>query len=175
MPRIRYYVEPDVGQYSQEETETVYTQLGWKILGEYRGVFLVYKTADPLSVRPEKTFEEKDLDQRKRNLWFGLLFWFLTSLYSVYKIFSERFSSGIHFETWNVYGMTYCITVVLITVFLICELINHFYNIIVWNRCVLQRKAWMSGMGILVLRKLRIFIIWSLILAGNLLLFLSSS
>ena len=161
--QVYYYVEPDFDQYTSEQAENAYTDLGWKYLGERRGACLIYESEDPWAIKPRKQFESSDQNKKWRKMWINLLCWIGLNLYSIYTLLFDL-SQLVYYPEMYIYGVVVWITFLLLTLFLLFEMIEYFYDIITWNRCVRLREEPSHWKGIVVLRGLIRLILWLLIL-----------
>ena len=161
--QIRYYVEPDFGQYKSEEREKAYTDLGWTFVEELRGTCLVYESEDLFASKPKNRFEERDWARKWRKLilgQIGLLFLEILSIYILLKPFVNL---------TDYYGTKEpaVISLFLITCLLILQnlwpLGANIYDIWAWNRCMRMGEETDEWKGIVILRWGEVILFWVLV------------
>lgn len=169
--QIRYYVEPDFDQYTPEEMEQAYTNLGWTFVDELRGTCLVYKTEDLWVSKPHGQFQEKDWSKKWRKLLLGQIGLFFLSILSIY-YFLKPF--------WELNGSDDPVSIAIIALFLFsCVLVlqnlwplaANLYDIYAWNRCIRMGEETEEWRGIVILRWGEVVLFWLLILSLPLLFF----
>ena len=163
--RIRYYVEPDFDQYTPEEMEKAYKDLGWTFVEELRGTCLVYESEDPWASRPSGRFEERDWAKKWRRLLLGQLAAILLSFVSFGLILLQPFfnRAAMAEEHWFLVAALLGLTAVYI-VQQLCPLAASFYDIHVWNRCIRMGEETDEWRGMVILRWGEVILIWLLLI-----------
>lgn len=148
--RVRYYIEPDFDQYTPEQAEKAYTDLGWKYLDEYRGICLIYESDDPWAVKPRKQFEERDWNKKWRKLWVDFFGFLLLDVYSLYKIFMDDLSNFSPSDP-NIYRAMCFSMFIFLALFLLGPMVERLYDIVTCSRCVRRHEEpicwpWVRGL-----------------------------
>ena len=164
--QVRYYVEPDFGQYTSEEMEKAYREQGWVFVEELRGTCLIYETEDLWAIKPRGVFQEKDWTKKWRKLlWgqIGSIFLTVLSIYLLLRPFLQLRNAG---ELQNT---------ILVVVFFLCALTlilqniwplgANLYDIYVWNRRIRRNEETEEWKGIMFLRWGEIILYWLMIVS----------
>jgi len=157
--RIRYYVEPDYDQYSQEEMEKAYTEQGWKFVCEVRGVFLVYETEDLMVTKPPRwKATEKELRKKWRHLWSNALFWII----GLALLVGQPIVTALRAPTEDIYLLAVMYVAGLTLLLVITELLigfSMFYDIYIWRKAFRWEEPVEQRPAIAVFRKVRQWVI----------------
>lgn len=150
--RVRYYVEPDLGQYTSEEMEMAYSELGWEFAAELRGTCLIYQTEELWATKPTLRFEETAWSRKWRNLLLGQLLMLILSILSVYFILRPFFPV----EYWEGTSPVLIFALLLCSAVLVLQnlwpLGANIYDLYTWNRCVRMGEETEEWRGIVILR-----------------------
>lgn len=162
--RIRYYVEPDFDQYTPEEMEKAYTDLGWIFVEELRGICLVYETEDPWVSRPATRFEDCNWSQKWRRLILTQLSSILLAMLSVFLILRTVSNpAAMVGEHWVLIGMLLlCIVVYILKE--LWPLAASLYDTHVWKRCMRMGEEPDEWRGMVILRWGEVVLIWLLLI-----------
>lgn len=166
--QVRYYVEPDFDQYTPEEMEKVYTDLGWTFVDELRGTCLVYKTEELWASKPQGRFEEKAWSKKWRKLLLGQIGIFFLELLSIYLLLKPFFDLSTLYE----HGTKEFVAVIALLLFsgiLILQNIwpwgANIYDIHAWNRCIRMGEETEEWRGIVILRWGEVVLFWLIIIS----------
>ena len=158
--RVQYYVEPDFGQYTAEEKEKAYADLGWIFVEELQGTCLVYKSDDLLALRPVRRFEEKDLSKKWRKLLWSQLASILLAPLSVFLVLKSFPDHSVMLgEHWALIAALVLFSSLYI-IFQLWPLAASLYDVRVWNRSVRMGEEIDEWRGMILLRWGEVILLW---------------
>jgi hypothetical protein len=170
--RIRYYVEPDFGQYTAEEMENAYTDLGWIFLEELRGTCLVYESEELWATRPTRRFEDRDLTKKWRKIiWgqIGTLFLEILSIYLLAKPFLDL--NALYITEHPVVVSALLVFTGILILQNLWPLNANIYDLYAWNHCVRMGEETEEWRGIVIFRWGEFVLYWLTIITLPLLFY----
>lgn len=162
--RIRYYVEPDFGQYTPEEMEIAYSDLGWTFTEELRGTCLVYETEDTWASRPGTRFEDCNWSRKWRRLILTQLASILLALLSVFLILrTVSDPAAMAGEHRVLIGMLLlCIAAYILKE--LWPLAASLYDTHIWHRCMRMGEEPDEWKGMVILRWGEVVLVWIILI-----------